>query len=63
MEAAGISSRQLVRPVLAFAAVMTLAGLLLALYLSPWATRSLENILTADGSGEPRPLAAGGHCA
>lgn len=42
MEAAGISSRQLVRPVLAFAAVMTLAGLLLALSVSPWATRSLE---------------------
>lgn len=45
MEAAGISSRQLVWPVLAFAAGMTLAGLLLALFVSPWAARSLDTSL------------------
>ena len=42
LEAAGISSRRLVVPVLAFATVMTAAGLLLSLFIAPWATRSLE---------------------
>jgi len=42
LEAAGISSRRLVVPVLALAAMMTIAGLLLSLFIAPWATRSLE---------------------
>lgn len=41
LEAVGISSRRLVVPALAFATVMTAAGLLLSLFLAPWATRSL----------------------
>ncbi|MGH7961500.1 MAG: LptF/LptG family permease, partial [Candidatus Binatia bacterium] len=45
LEAAGVSSRRLIRPVLMFAAAMTIAGLLLALVAAPWATRSLETSL------------------
>jgi lipopolysaccharide export system permease protein len=42
LEAAGVSSRRLAGPVLAFAAVLAVAGLLLTLGAAPWATRSLE---------------------
>lgn len=42
MEAAGVPSQWLTGPILAFAAVMTAAGLVLTLYASPWATRSLD---------------------
>lgn len=45
LEAAGISGRRLVGPVLAFAAGMTAAGLLLTLFAAPWAIRSLETAL------------------
>ncbi len=41
LEAVGISSRRLIVPALAFATVMTVAGLLLSLFIAPWATRSL----------------------
>jgi lipopolysaccharide export system permease protein len=42
VEAAGVSNRKLVYPVLRLAAVMAAAGLLLSLFAAPWATRSLE---------------------
>src|SRR5262249_53568110 len=42
LEAAGISKRRLVVPVLAFAAVLTIVGLPLSLFFAPLATRSLE---------------------
>lgn len=42
IEAAGVSSRRLIVPVLAFAAAMTISGLLLSLSVAPWAIRSLE---------------------
>lgn len=45
IEAAGISSHQLMRPVLRLAAVATLMGLFLSLVAVPWANRSLETIL------------------
>src|SRR5262245_3945034 len=42
LEAAGISKRRLVVPVLAFAVVLTIVSLPLSLFLAPSATRSLE---------------------
>jgi LPS export ABC transporter permease LptG len=45
LEAAGISSQLLVEPVLAFAAVTTVAGLFLSLYAAPWASWSLDAAL------------------
>ncbi|MBI3801044.1 MAG: LptF/LptG family permease, partial [Deltaproteobacteria bacterium] len=42
LEAVGISQRRLVVPVLAFATGTAAIGLLLSLFLAPWATRSLE---------------------
>ena len=42
MEAAGVSSRRLLGPVLTFTALITAVGLLLTLFVSPWAIRSLE---------------------
>jgi len=45
LEAVGISSRRLAVPVAAFASVMAVTGLLLTLFLAPWATRSLTTAL------------------
>lgn len=45
LEAVGISSRRLVVPVVAFATGMMVIGVLLTLFLAPWATRSLEATL------------------
>lgn len=42
LEAAGLSTRRLVGPVLAFATVMMTIGLWLSLFASPWAIRSLD---------------------
>src|SRR5262245_25643045 len=42
LEAAGISKRRLVVPVLALATATPLLGLFLSLFVAPWATRSLE---------------------
>jgi len=41
LEAVGIPSRRLILPALAFATVTTAVGLLLSLFVAPWATRSL----------------------
>jgi lipopolysaccharide export system permease protein len=45
LEAAGISSRGLLTPVLLGATAATIVGLLLSLTLAPWATRSLADTL------------------
>src|SRR5215475_8646622 len=45
IEAAGVSGRRLVIPVLLFAAVSTMIGLLLCLLAAPWASRSLATAL------------------
>lgn len=45
MEAAGISVRRLVEPVLAWGAITTGVGLVLSLVAAPWATRSLDAAL------------------
>ena len=45
IEAAGIASRQLVVPVLRFAAVAMLIGLFLTLWAAPWAITSLDTSL------------------
>ena len=45
MEAAGISVRRLVDPVLTWSAITTGMGLLLSLVAAPWATRSLDAAL------------------
>jgi lipopolysaccharide export system permease protein len=53
LEAAGVSGRRLVRPVLAFATVMMTANLLLSLFAAPWATRSLEATLRKMAAENP----------
>lgn len=45
LESAGLSPRQLLGPVLAFATVMMTVGFLLSLFAAPWATRSLDSTL------------------
>lgn len=45
IEAAGVSSRRLLGPVLVFATVMTTGGVVLSLFAAPWATRSLTTAL------------------
>jgi len=45
LEAAGTSSRQLVIPVSLFAAVVSLIGLVLTLWIAPWAITSLDTSL------------------
>ncbi|MGE0682406.1 MAG: LptF/LptG family permease [Candidatus Binatia bacterium] len=45
LESAGLSKRRLAGPVLAFAIVMMTVGLLLSLFVAPWATRSLDSSL------------------
>lgn len=45
MEAAGISVRRLVDPILTWGAITTCVGLVLALAAAPWATRSLDAAL------------------
>jgi LPS export ABC transporter permease LptG len=42
LEFAGLSTRRLIGPVLAFATVMMTVGLLLSLFVAPWALRSLD---------------------
>ena len=42
LEASGISSPRLIGPVLLYAGVLTVVGLMLALYAVPWSNRSLE---------------------
>jgi lipopolysaccharide export LptBFGC system permease protein LptF len=53
LEATGISSRRLVGPVLTFAAVMMSVGLLLSLFVAPWATQSLVTTLRHMASQNP----------
>lgn len=53
LEAAGIASRRLVGPVLAFAAIMMTVNLLLSLFVAPWATRSLDATLRQMAAANP----------
>ncbi len=53
LEASGISSPRIVWPVLAFAAGMTVVALLLALFATPWASRSLDAKLAEIGDRNP----------
>jgi len=42
LEASGVSARRLVLPVTAFAALVTLFGFVVSVFLGPWASRSLD---------------------
>lgn len=45
IQASGIAKQRLVGPILAFAAILMAGGLVLTLFCSPWAIRSLDNTL------------------
>jgi lipopolysaccharide export system permease protein len=53
IEAAGVSGRRLLGPVLAFATVAMTGGLGLSLFAAPWATRSLETALRQMATENP----------
>lgn len=53
MEAAGISVRRLVDPILVWGAIATVMGLLLSLETAPWATRSLDAALQRMAAENP----------
>lgn len=52
LEASGVATRSLVRPVVAFAASFAAAGVALALVAVPWSNRSLEQALRDFGAGQ-----------